>query len=118
MDPRRPQPPEVTIIVEIDDVDLTNRIIHVRDKMDGLLKIAWRDVGAVVRVPKAGERWTASRRGVQWHLGRKLDNDEEHLRVKELSPGDSLLAASGDIVLDADGEIQVQSLIKVSEDGI
>ena len=109
-------PPNERILVTINEVDVANRVVHARDKMDADLQISWRDTGgSMTAVPTAGERWTARREGYIWYLENRLATQDEHEQIAELSPGDLALQTTGDLYLQADGDINLQGSTVKSE---
>lgn len=95
-------PPQERILITINEVDVKNRAVHAKDKMNADLQVSWRDTGSTVTVvPAAGERWTARREGYIWYLENRLDDEEAQAFVETLAPGDQVLASTGSLFLRA-----------------
>lgn len=97
-------PKDYSIIVSINEVDLISRVAHCLDKHDSLIQASFRQMSGInTTIPSPGESWFAQRVGFQWDLVTKLDNDEEHLELKDFNPGDSILRTSGMIRYRSEG---------------
>jgi len=90
-------PAAETIIVQIDDIDMANRLVHAFDKTNVRITASYRNQpGGLMLIPSRGERWTAHRSGWIWYLDKRIDSaDEAAHAVANLSPGDARLSASG-----------------------
>lgn len=75
---------------QIDDVDIPNRLCHVRDQTGGRIMVSFRNTGASFQIPSPGEVWICERHtGHDWHLFRRRDKNAEHELLKDMSPGDT-----------------------------
>lgn len=86
------------IVVRIDEIDVTNRVCHARDKTNVLIQVSFRDApGGVLQIPAQDERWTVTRIGQgPWYLDKKLDSHDDHEFVKDtMVAGDTRLGGVG-----------------------
>lgn len=86
------------IVVRIDEIDVTNRVCHARDKTNVLIQVSFRDApGGILQIPAQGERWTVTRIGQgPWYLDKKLDSHDDHEFVKDtMTAGDTRLGGVG-----------------------
>lgn len=91
------------IIVRIEDVDLTNRLVHAFDKTNGRIQVSFRDIigGGLLRIPVQNERWIAERVGYVWRLKSRLTSLDEHARIlAAVEAGDAIIAAPGVLYID------------------
>ncbi len=95
------RPPIERMIVQIDTVDIPNRIAHVITQRDGKIKVGFRSVGSAFQIPKQGERWIVERNtSWEWHLLHRQDRPDEHDSKTELEEGDlHIRAATGQAIL-------------------
>ena len=79
------------IVVQIEQVDLDNRQVHVRDKTNAPFMASFRQHPAgILHVPAPGEKWTAKRLGNIWYLDQRLDTLTEHLwMAANMAAGDT-----------------------------
>lgn len=94
-----------SIVVRIEDVDMTNRLVHAFDKSKARIQISFRDIpgGGLLRIPDQGERWVAERQGWVWRLTGRLSSAAEQAEVAGLlEAGDSRLYSPGILYIDAD----------------
>jgi len=99
------------ITVQIQDVDLANRIIHVKDRLGGAYQITFRATGAFLQIPVVNEHWTATRVGFQWHLGSRINDPDEVTNIDELGQGDIRIQTTGDIHLNPGGSVDVMGMV-------
>lgn len=106
------------MLVQIDTVDIANRLAHVLTQRDGKIKVGFRSVGSLFQIPKQGERWIIERNtSWEWHFLHRQDKLDEHDSKLELEEGDghirvatgqALLVEASQIVIrdpeDKDGE--------------
>lgn len=109
---RRFTPPDGEIItVQIQDVDIEQRILHVRDSQGGRYQVTFRAMGAFLQIPALNEHWTATRVGFQWHLGSRINAADEVSNIGDLSQGDVRIQTSGDIHLNPGGDVLVNGVV-------
>ncbi|MBU6232351.1 hypothetical protein KGP36_06990 [Patescibacteria group bacterium] len=77
-------------IVKIDEVDLSNRLAHCKDKTNSNFQCSFRTTGAgTFYVPNQGEKWLAKKIGNIWYLEAKLDTTDQHTWITaNMVPGD------------------------------
>lgn len=87
------------VVVQIDDVDIASRRVTGTTNQEGLINIYFREYpGGMLLIPKQGDFWLVVRRGWDWYLEKKLDNDEEHQdMITNMGQGDMRLKAAGSI---------------------
>jgi hypothetical protein len=100
-----------TIVVTIDEVDLTRRFVWGYDKTKTRIQCSMRESpGGILRIPNQGELWTACRRGYVWYIDRKLDSsDEQAAVVSDMSPGDVRISGS-----DTNSTIDIQGNVLIN----
>jgi hypothetical protein len=75
---------------QIDDVDIPNRLCHVKDQTGGRIMVSFRNTGASFQIPSPGEVWICERNtGHDWHLFRRRDKNAEHLDLQDMAAGDT-----------------------------
>lgn len=107
---RRTTTPEKTrIVVKIDEVDLSKRMVHAKDGTFGNIYAYFRETGAAFNIPAQGERWYVNRHGFEWLLDRKLDDSSETPIFDGMNPGDTRVTSSGVVHIAAPSGIQSNS---------
>lgn len=99
-----PQTDVEYLVMEINDVDMTNRSVFARDKTGALVQVSFRSQTGMTQIPAQGELWTCVRRGYTWHLENKLDSKDDHSILSSMAPGDARLASAGAM------QVQTQSM--------
>lgn len=87
------------IVVKIEQVDLANRIAHVRDKTNSPLLVSFREApGGILHVPAQDQKWTAKRLGATWHLEAKLDSlSDARWAADNMQSGDTRITSDGTV---------------------
>lgn len=76
--------------MQIDDVDLVNRIAHVHDQSQGRFLAGFRYTDGAFQIPAQGEVWVVERNtSHEWQLFKRRDKNAEHLDMQDMSPGDT-----------------------------
>ena len=76
--------------VQIDDVDLVNRIAHVHDQSQGRFLAGFRYSDGAFQIPAQGEVWIVERNtSHEWQLFKRRDKNAEHLDMQDMNPGDT-----------------------------
>lgn len=83
--------------IRVDEVDFANRFVIGIDKTYATIQAIFRSVPASFRIPMQGELWSIERKGYTWYLGERLDNDDDHSALTEMSPGDTRVHADGEL---------------------
>ncbi len=86
------------LTVMILDVDLANRVVHVKDKTGSTYQATFRASGSFLQIPVVNEYWTVTRIGFQWFLGTKVEDRSDDPTT--LNQGDVRIKTDGTIHLD------------------
>lgn len=83
------------IIVTVDEVDISNRIVHCKDRTQSNIQCSFRDApGGIFYIPNQGERWLARKIGNIFYLANKLDTTDDQTFMKaNMLPGDARISA-------------------------
>ncbi len=84
------------MLVQIEEVDVPNRIAHVRDKTGILIQVGFNyQYGGLTFIPAMGEVWRACRYGFKWYLEDRVDSEEDFNQASTMQPGDARISANG-----------------------
>lgn len=84
----------------IEEVNMKTGIILARDNFNTLTSLSIHANPAITSIPAVGEEWIVSRKGVNWFIDKRVDED-----TSDLSPGDRRIKTSGKIYLDGESVI-------------
>lgn len=79
----------------IQEVNMNTGIILARDNFGTLTSLSIHANPAITTIPAIGEEWIVSRKGINWFIDKRVDED-----TSDLSPGDRRIKTSGNIHLE------------------
>lgn len=93
-------------VVTILDVNLSQLYIMVRDDFGTQLRVSMQFHDPILVVPEVSERWTLERRGMEWFLNKKADDDLTISKITDLLPGDQRIESNGNLYINTKGIVR------------
>lgn len=84
----------------IEEVNMKTGVILARDNFNTLTSLSIHANPSITSIPAVGEEWIVSRKGLNWFIDKRVDED-----TSDLSPGDRRIKTSGKIYLDGESII-------------
>jgi hypothetical protein len=79
----------------IEEVNMNTGVILARDTHGTLTSISIHANPGIATIPAVGESWIMDRKGLNWFIEKRVDED-----TSDLKPGDRRIRTSGDIILE------------------